>query len=224
MSLSKHFIDCRKRYVLLIESHSAYEINCCETGLANDVNDPMNFKHSYAGLIEIVSNQLNVVNCTRWSVTDPNCLHHGEVYEWYLVWMISKRDVAVAIGGRVRCTFQGKNSWKHQNYRNDQILHDQVVLGWPSETISLPGRSTENRIFFVSCDSLQQQHQQQEQQQQSSIMSNVLNHVNGNNSRAPVNERQQVERRLSIINHDIDTKKAAIKNIRLLLQQTSVTE
>ena len=79
-------------------------------------------------------------------------------------------------------------------------------------------------FFFVSCDSLQQQHQQQEQQQQSSIMSNVLNHVNGNNSRAPVNERQQVERRLSIINHDIDTKKAAIKNIRLLLQQTSVTE
>lgn len=65
VSLSKHFIDCRKRYVLLIESHSAYEINCCETGLANDVNDPMNFKHSYAGLIEIVSNQLNVVNCTR---------------------------------------------------------------------------------------------------------------------------------------------------------------
>ena len=75
-------------------------------------------------------------------------------------------------------------------------------------------------LHLFCCHSLQQQ----QEQQQSPTMSSVLNHVNGNSSRTSVNERQQVERRLSIINHDIDTKKAAIKNIRLLLQQTSVTE
>jgi len=70
----------------------------------------------------------------------------------------------------------------------------------------------------------QQKQQQQQQQDQSSMMTTVLNHVNGNNSRTSVNERQQVERRLEMINHDIDTKKAAIKNIRLSLQQTSVSD
>lgn len=47
---------------------------------------------------------------------------------------------------------------------------------------------------------------------------------NGTASRATSNERQQIERRLALINRDIEMKRAAIKNLRLSLQQTNVSE
>jgi flagellar biosynthesis chaperone FliJ len=47
-----------------------------------------------------------------------------------------------------------------------------------------------------------------------------------NNSRSVTNsnEKQQMERRLSLLNREIEMKKAAIKNIRISLQHTDVSE
>lgn len=47
--------------------------------------------------------------------------------------------------------------------------------------------------------------------------------TNGTNW-ATSNERQQIERRLALIHRDIELKRAAIKNLRLSLQQTNVSE
>jgi len=69
--------------------------------------------------------------------------------------------------------------------------------------------------------------QRQEQQQQQSNMSSGMaptTTINGGVSRATSNERQQIERRLALLNRDIELKRAAIKNIRLSLHQTNVSE
>ena len=77
--------------------------------------------------------------------------------------------------------------------------------------------------IFISLGFSLQQKQQQISSNVNSVQSNAMN---GNNisSRATSSERQQVERRLALLNRDIDQKRGAIKNIRLSLQQTNVSE
>lgn len=70
---------------------------------------------------------------------------------------------------------------------------------------------------------------QQKQQQLQQANNNSMNALPGATvtngvSRATSNERQQIERRLAVLNRDIELKRAAIKNIRLSLQQTNVSE
>ena len=67
---------------------------------------------------------------------------------------------------------------------------------------------------------------QQQREQQGATMATVLQQqtvTNGTNW-ATSNERQQIERRLALIHRDIELKRAAIKNLRLSLQQTNVSE
>jgi len=137
-------------------------------------------------------------------------------------------SIAVSLSGGRRLAGSLPHTQAHASLRSSPSLVD-MVKSKTSSAQRLPKQiRSENellrKIIHDKDAIIQSFQQQQEQQQQSSTMSSVLNHVNGNNSRTSVNERQQVERRLSIINHDIDAKKAAIKNIRLLLQQTSVTD
>ena len=77
--------------------------------------------------------------------------------------------------------------------------------------------------FFFCCFAV---HRLQQRQQQQQGMATMPSNVTGSSvgSRATSNERQQIERRLALINRDIELKRAAIKNIRLSLQQTSVSE
>ena len=77
--------------------------------------------------------------------------------------------------------------------------------------------------IFISLGFSLQQKQQQISSNVNSVQSNAMN---GNNisSRATSSERQLVERRLALLNRDIDQKRGAIKNIRLSLQQTNVSE
>jgi hypothetical protein len=56
----------------------------------------------------------------------------------------------------------------------------------------------------------------QQQQQQQTVTSGT--------NWATSNERQQIERRLALIHRDIELKRAVIKNLRLSLQQTNVSE
>ena len=78
--------------------------------------------------------------------------------------------------------------------------------------------------IFIEC-SLQQQREQQganmttvlqQQQQQQTVTSGT--------NWATSNERQQIERRLALIHRDIELKRSVIKNLRLSLQQTNVSE
>ncbi|XP_059353420.1 uncharacterized protein LOC130685912 [Daphnia carinata] len=70
---------------------------------------------------------------------------------------------------------------------------------------------------------------QQQREQQGATMATVLQQqqqqtvTNGTNW-ATSNERQQIERRLALIHRDIELKRAAIKNLRLSLQQTNVSD
>lgn len=74
-------------------------------------------------------------------------------------------------------------------------------------------------FYRLCCDSLQQQ-----REQQSATMATVVQTVTNGTNWATSNERQQIERRLALIHRDIELKRAAIKNLRLSLQQTNVSE
>ncbi|KZS21204.1 Uncharacterized protein APZ42_011910 [Daphnia magna] len=70
---------------------------------------------------------------------------------------------------------------------------------------------------------------QQQREQQGATMTTVLQQqqqqtVTSGTNWATSNERQQIERRLALIHRDIELKRAAIKNLRLSLQQTNVSD
>jgi hypothetical protein len=67
---------------------------------------------------------------------------------------------------------------------------------------------------------------QQQREQQGATMTTVLQQqtVTSGTNWATSNERQQIERRLALIHRDIELKRAVIKNLRLSLQQTNVSE
>ena len=82
-------------------------------------------------------------------------------------------------------------------------------------------------FLFVGCFWYIHRSLQQQREQQGANMTTVLQQqqtVTSGTNWATSNERQQIERRLALIHRDIELKRAIIKNLRLSLQQTNVSE
>ncbi|XP_046657968.1 uncharacterized protein LOC124352472 isoform X1 [Daphnia pulicaria] len=102
----------------------------------------------------------------------------------------------------------GSSSSKH--IRNEiellrKIIHDKDVLIQSLQQQREQQGATMTTVL-----------QQQQQQQPTSVTSGT--------NWATSNERQQIERRLALIHRDIELKRAVIKNLRLSLQQTNVSD